>query len=190
MRETCKTSGVSRRTVLLAATGAAPLLALTGGQAHKDCAAAVKYQATRRTGSSVTSCNSSCPQRLQDGGRRHRAQPAGALCGSRRPDLTTLGLFRKQLPELAQPRLVSPPTLHGTAMIGLPRLPNACGGDPAGVPMGAIHASFLSGAAGLRRAAETAARGRRISAYESTSTNLSGRANRCASDPWAAHTAR
>ena len=45
MRETCNTSGVSRRTVLLAAAGAAPLLALSGGQAQAKIAqAAVKYQ--------------------------------------------------------------------------------------------------------------------------------------------------
>ena len=41
MRETCNTSGVSRRTVLLAAAGAAPLLALDGrpgaGQDRADC---------------------------------------------------------------------------------------------------------------------------------------------------------
>ena len=47
MRETCNTSGVSRRTVLLAAAGAAPLLALTGEQAQAKIAqTAVHYQAT------------------------------------------------------------------------------------------------------------------------------------------------
>ena len=34
MRETDKISGVNRRTVLLAAAGAAPLIALTGGEAQ------------------------------------------------------------------------------------------------------------------------------------------------------------
>jgi hypothetical protein len=45
MRETCDKSGFSRRTVLIAAAGAAPLLALTGGQAQAKIAqTAVKYQ--------------------------------------------------------------------------------------------------------------------------------------------------
>ena len=45
MRESCNISGVSRRSVLLAAAGAAPLLALTGGEAQAKLAqTAVKYQ--------------------------------------------------------------------------------------------------------------------------------------------------
>ena len=47
MREACNTSGVSRRTVLFAAAGAAPLLALTSGEAQAKIAqTAVKYQTT------------------------------------------------------------------------------------------------------------------------------------------------
>jgi hypothetical protein len=54
MRETCNTSGVSRRTVLLAA----PLLALTGGQAQAKIAqAAVHYQATPKDGKQCDGCN-------------------------------------------------------------------------------------------------------------------------------------
>ena len=45
MRESCNNSGISRRSVLLAAAGGAPLLALTGGEAQAKLAqAAVKYQ--------------------------------------------------------------------------------------------------------------------------------------------------
>ena len=58
MRETCNTSGVSRRTVLLAAAGAAPLLALTGGQAQAKIAqTAVHYQATPKDGKQCDGCN-------------------------------------------------------------------------------------------------------------------------------------
>ena len=58
MRETCNTSGVNRRTVLLAAAGAAPLLALTGGQAQAKIAqTAVHYQTTPKDGKQCDSCN-------------------------------------------------------------------------------------------------------------------------------------
>jgi hypothetical protein len=58
MRETCNTSGVSRRTVLLAAAGAAPLLALTGGQAQAKIAqTAVHYQAMPKDGKQCDGCN-------------------------------------------------------------------------------------------------------------------------------------
>jgi hypothetical protein len=58
MRETCNTSGVSRRTVLLAAAGAAPLLALTGGQAQAKIAqTAVHYQTTPKDGKQCDGCN-------------------------------------------------------------------------------------------------------------------------------------
>jgi hypothetical protein len=57
MRETCNTSGVSRRTVLFAAAGAAPLLALTSGQAQAKIAqAAVKYQATPKDDHQCDGC--------------------------------------------------------------------------------------------------------------------------------------
>ena len=58
MRETCNTSGVSRRTVLLAAAGAAPLLALTGGQAQAKIAqTAVHYQTTPKDDHQCDGCN-------------------------------------------------------------------------------------------------------------------------------------
>jgi hypothetical protein len=57
MPETCNTSGVSRRTVLFAAAGAAPLLALTGGQAQAKIAqAAVKYQPDPKDGHQCDGC--------------------------------------------------------------------------------------------------------------------------------------
>ena len=57
MRETYKTAGMSRRTVLLAAAGAAPLLALTGGEAQAKLAqAAVKYQTEPRDGHQCDGC--------------------------------------------------------------------------------------------------------------------------------------
>ena len=57
MRETGNTSGVSRRTVLIAAAGAAPLLALTGGEAQAKLAqAAVKYQTTPKDGHQCDGC--------------------------------------------------------------------------------------------------------------------------------------
>ena len=58
MRETCNTSGVSRRTVLLAAAGAAPLVALTGGQAQAKIAqTAVHYQTTPKDDHQCDGCN-------------------------------------------------------------------------------------------------------------------------------------
>ena len=57
MRETGNTSGVTRRTVLIAAAGAVPLLALTGGEAQAKLAqAAVKYQATPKDGHQCDGC--------------------------------------------------------------------------------------------------------------------------------------
>jgi High potential iron-sulfur protein len=57
MHETCKNSGVSRRTVLIAVAGAAPLLALTGGEAQAKLAqAAVKYQPDPKDGHQCDGC--------------------------------------------------------------------------------------------------------------------------------------
>jgi len=57
MRETGEKSGVSRRTILIAAAGAAPLLALTGGEAEAKLAqAAVKYQTTPKDGHQCDGC--------------------------------------------------------------------------------------------------------------------------------------
>ncbi len=50
--------GVSRRTVLIAAAGAAPLLALMSGSAEaKMTQAAVKYQTTPKDGKQCDGCN-------------------------------------------------------------------------------------------------------------------------------------
>jgi hypothetical protein len=58
MAETRNPSGVSRRTVLLAAAGAAPILALTGGQAQAKIAqTAVHYQPTPKDGKQCDGCN-------------------------------------------------------------------------------------------------------------------------------------
>jgi hypothetical protein len=58
MRETCNTSGVSRRTVLLAATGGASLLALTGGPAQDKIAqTAVHYQTSPKDDHQCDGCN-------------------------------------------------------------------------------------------------------------------------------------
>jgi hypothetical protein len=57
MRETGNTSGVSRRTVLFAAAGAAPLLALTSREAQAKLApTAVKYQTTPKDGHQCDGC--------------------------------------------------------------------------------------------------------------------------------------
>jgi hypothetical protein len=57
MREACNKSGFSRRTVLIAAAGAAPLLALTGGQAQAKIAqTAVKYQTMPKDGHQCDGC--------------------------------------------------------------------------------------------------------------------------------------
>lgn len=57
MRETNEKPGVSRRTVLIAAAGAAPLLALTGGEAEAKIAQkAVQYQATPKDGHQCDGC--------------------------------------------------------------------------------------------------------------------------------------
>ena len=57
MRETCTKSGVSRRTVLFAAAGAAPLVALTGEAQAKMAQAGVHYQATPKDGKQCDGCN-------------------------------------------------------------------------------------------------------------------------------------
>ena len=59
MSEFCNNnSGVSRRSVLLAAAGAAPLLALTGGEAQAKLAmTAVKYQPDPKDGKQCDGCN-------------------------------------------------------------------------------------------------------------------------------------
>jgi hypothetical protein len=58
MRENCNKDGVSRRTVLFAAAGAAPLLTLTGGPAQAKIAqAAVKYQPEPKDGHQCDGCN-------------------------------------------------------------------------------------------------------------------------------------
>jgi hypothetical protein len=58
MHETSKNFGVSRRTVLFAAGGAAPLLMLMSGEAQAKLAqAAVKYQADPKDGHQCDGCN-------------------------------------------------------------------------------------------------------------------------------------
>ena len=60
MSEFNKSSSVSRRTVLIAAAGAAPLLALmsaTGAQEAKMAQSAVKYQPTPKDGKRCDGCN-------------------------------------------------------------------------------------------------------------------------------------
>jgi hypothetical protein len=57
MRETSVKPGVNRRTVLIAAAGAAPLLALTGGAAEAKIAqTAVKYQTEPKDGHQCDGC--------------------------------------------------------------------------------------------------------------------------------------
>ncbi len=57
MRETNEKPGVSRRTVLIAAAGAAPLLALSGGEAQAKLAqTAVKYQTSPKDGHQCDGC--------------------------------------------------------------------------------------------------------------------------------------
>ena len=58
MGQTCNNSGVSRRTVLIAAAGSAPLLALMSSDAEAKMAqAAVKYQAEPKDGKQCDGCN-------------------------------------------------------------------------------------------------------------------------------------
>jgi hypothetical protein len=59
MSDQCKSARVSRRTVLIAAAGAAPLLALsaTGAKAAKLAQSAVKYQASPKDGKRCDGCN-------------------------------------------------------------------------------------------------------------------------------------
>jgi hypothetical protein len=58
MSESNKSSCMSRRTVLIAAAGAAPLLALgaTGANAAKLAQSAVKYQASPKDGKQCDGC--------------------------------------------------------------------------------------------------------------------------------------
>jgi hypothetical protein len=58
MRETCNPSGVSRRTILFAAAGAVPLLALSAREAEAKIAqTAVHYQATPKDDRQCDGCN-------------------------------------------------------------------------------------------------------------------------------------
>jgi hypothetical protein len=59
MTESNASACVSRRTVLIAAAGAAPLLALgaTGARAAKMAQTAVKYQPTPKDGKQCDGCN-------------------------------------------------------------------------------------------------------------------------------------
>jgi len=58
MRDLCEKAGLSRRTVLLAAAGAAPLLALSATTASAKMAqTAVRYQATPKDGKQCDGCN-------------------------------------------------------------------------------------------------------------------------------------
>jgi hypothetical protein len=57
MPETDTKSGVDRRTILLATAGAAPLIALTGGEAQAKLAmTAVKYQTDPKEGHQCDGC--------------------------------------------------------------------------------------------------------------------------------------
>jgi hypothetical protein len=59
MSNQCKSAHINRRTVLIAAAGAAPLLALgvTGAKAAKLAQSAVKYQASPKDGKQCDGCN-------------------------------------------------------------------------------------------------------------------------------------
>ena len=58
MGECSSNAGVSRRTVLLAAAGSAPLIALTASEAQAKLAqTAVKYQADPKDGKQCDGCN-------------------------------------------------------------------------------------------------------------------------------------
>jgi hypothetical protein len=58
MSDQSKPARVSRRTVLIAAVGAAPLLALMSGSAEAKMAqTAVKYQPTPKDGKQCSGCN-------------------------------------------------------------------------------------------------------------------------------------
>ena len=58
MSDQSKSARVSRRTVLIAAAGAAPLLALMSGSAEAKMAqSSVKYQATPKDGKQCDGCN-------------------------------------------------------------------------------------------------------------------------------------
>ena len=104
MRETCNTSGVSRRTVLLAAAGAAPLLALTGGagagQDRANCGPLSGHSEGRKAVRRLQLLHG--PQWLQARRRRDRADWLVRSVGKEGPCLKTrLGLFGKQLAQLA-----------------------------------------------------------------------------------------
>ena len=59
MTEPTKSARVSRRTILVAAAGAAPLLAMsaTGARAAKMTQKAVRYQATPKDGKECSGCS-------------------------------------------------------------------------------------------------------------------------------------
>jgi hypothetical protein len=57
MTEACRKPGVSRRTVLFAAAGAAPLIALAGEAEAKLAMTAVKYQPDPKDGKQCDGCN-------------------------------------------------------------------------------------------------------------------------------------
>jgi hypothetical protein len=58
MNERCERTGLSRRTILLAAAGAAPLLTLMNSSAEAKMAqTAVKYQPEPKDGKQCAACN-------------------------------------------------------------------------------------------------------------------------------------
>ena len=59
MSEQTKSDGVSRRTILIGAAGAVPLLALgtTGAEAAKLSQSAARYQATPKDSKQCSNCN-------------------------------------------------------------------------------------------------------------------------------------
>ncbi len=58
MSESCEKTGFSRRTILLAAAGATPLLTLMNSSAEAKMAqTAVKYQTTPKDGKQCDACN-------------------------------------------------------------------------------------------------------------------------------------
>ena len=88
MSESCSNSGVSRRSVLLAAAAAAPLLALTGGEAQAKLAmTAVKYQPDPKDGKQCDGCNffvapNSC--KMVDGDIATLCKPVDRVAGEGR----------------------------------------------------------------------------------------------------------
>ncbi len=127
MSEKPMSNDFSRRTVLIGAAGAVPLLALgaTGARAAKLSQSAVRYQDSPKDGKQLRRLQPlHRAERVQERRRDDFAVKAGARCGLRRPD---------DVPARDQPREINCETgLAKNRMAGIEKMRFVCAACPPG----------------------------------------------------------